>query len=146
QKLAQLCKEADANLSRAVAAESKVNTLERMLHERNQEITSLTNQLVELDTELTTAKTKSGDAKSEEAEGHRRSMEGEHARRKYLWVQDELNLAETNLKHTNEKFGRIPEKADKFERQVDGLKRQRDIWKEKHEVPDFPSRSNHTLS
>lgn len=95
--------EADNAISRAEEAEARNKKLEQQLLEREQEITSLNHKLAVLDGELEKAEGKLGEYKSIQEEGETSKTTNEGLLRKIQLLEEELDVAEKNVKETVEK-------------------------------------------
>jgi tropomyosin, fungi type len=96
--------EADNAVHRAEEAEAKNKKYEQIILEKDQEITSLQHKLSVLDADLEKAETKISDYKRNEQEGEASKMTNEGLARKIQLLEEELDVAEKNVKETVEKY------------------------------------------
>ena len=157
QRLAQLRQEADHAVERAEAAEAKNKKLEQEILSKEQDIQSLNHRLTTAEGELDKAEGELKEAKSARAEHESSKEANDSSQRKIQLLEEELDNAEKNLKETVERcvsaadyttppavnrffvaypsrLRQIDLKAEHFERQVQRLEQERDVWEKKYEV------------
>ena len=155
QKLASLRQEADTAVDRAEVAEAKNKKYEQEILEKDAQITSLTHNLSILDANLEKAEAKVSDSKVVLQESEVSKSTNEALTRKVQLLEEELDAAEKNVKETMEKWvicssqwsaeiylsplwsarlRQVDVKAEHFERQVQRIEQERDMWEKKYEV------------
>lgn len=95
--------EADNAVTRAEDAEAKNKKYEQLLLEKDQDITSLQHKLSVLDAELEKTEAKLQEYKSAQEEGENSKTTNEGLLRKIQLLEEELDVAEKNVKETVEK-------------------------------------------
>lgn len=103
QRLNQLRTEADNAIARAEEAETKNKKLEQELLGKEQEIQSLNHKLATSEKELEEAEAKLKDAKHVHDEHETSKTTNEGLARKVQLLEEELDVAEKNLKETVER-------------------------------------------
>ncbi|KAJ7024829.1 tropomyosin [Mycena alexandri] len=132
-KMSQLRAESDAATLRAEEADAKNKKLEQQLLEKDHEITSLQVKLEHLDSELAKAESSIQESKADREAGETSKMTNEGLVRKIQLLEEELDAAEKNVKETVEKLRQVDVKAEHFERQVQRVEQERDMWEKKYE-------------
>ena len=90
-------------MERAEAAEQKNKKFEQLILEKDQEITSLNHKLSVLDADLEKTEQKLQETKVAAAEGEHDRSTSEGLQRKVTLLEEELDVAEKNVKETMEK-------------------------------------------
>lgn len=98
-----LREEADAAVARAEESEAKNKKYEQLLLEKDQEITSLTHRLSVQDADLEKAEAKLAELKASQTDGESSRTTNENLNRKIQLLEEELDVAEKNVKETVEK-------------------------------------------
>jgi len=132
----QLRAEADVAVLRAEDAEAKVKKLEQTLLEKDNDITSLQHKLALADETNEKLEEQLGQYKSSSLEGESSRTTSENLTRKVQLLEEELDVAEKNVKETVEKLRQVDVKAEHFERQVQRAEQERDAWEKKYETLD----------
>ncbi len=96
--------EADNAVTRAEEAEAKNKKYEQALLEKDQEITSLQHKLALLDADLEKAEGKAQEYKLAQEEGEHSKSTNDSLVRKIQLLEEELDVAEKNVKDTVEKW------------------------------------------
>ncbi|KAK0489105.1 tropomyosin [Armillaria novae-zelandiae] len=133
EKMNNLRIEADNAVTRAEEAEAKNKKYEQALLEKDQEITSLQHKLALLDADLEKAEGKVQEYKLAQEEGEHSKSTNDSLQRKVQLLEEELDVAEKNVKDTVEKLRQVDVKAEHFERQVSRVEQERDMWEKRWE-------------
>ncbi|KAL4259220.1 hypothetical protein AB1N83_009651 [Pleurotus pulmonarius] len=132
EMLSALRVEADHAITRAELAEEKNKKYEQLILKQDQRITDLEHKGSVLDIEFEKSEAVIAELKQTQ-EQREASSHNAGLIRKIELLEEELEVAERNMREAVERLQKVEYKAEDFQRQVQKAEEERDEWERKYE-------------